>query len=126
MNRQQVKNEPGSADFHCPVSIGDVSATLTTQQIYRGIMQGNPAEEITITFPSAVELIQKAPKIPIAGFVIRFSIRNDGRGVINLAAGEGGNTNGVMAIRPSPDAARFIIRYASVTSGMESYTLVRE
>jgi len=126
MNRQTVKNEPGSADFHCPISIGDVSATLTTQQVYRGIMQGNPADEITITFPTAVDLIQKAPKIPIAGYVIRFSIRNDGRGVINLVAGDGGSTNGVMAVRPSPDAAKFALRYTSVTSGMESYTLIRE
>lgn len=126
MSRQTVKNEPGSADFNCPISIGDVSATLTTQQVYRGIMQGSPSEEITITLPTAVELIQKSPKIPIAGYVIRFSIRNDGRGVLNLLPGDGGNTNGIMAIRPSPDAARFALRYTSVTSGMESYTLIRE
>lgn len=89
-------------------------------------MQGAPNEEISVNLPTAVDLIQKSPKVPIAGFVIRFSIRNDGRGVINLSAGDGGTTNGVMAVRPSPDAAHFALRYTSVTSGMESYTVIRE
>jgi len=99
---------------------------LKTGQIYRGLMQGSPNEEITLTFPSAIALIREAPKFPIAGFVKRFSIRNDGRAVINVIPGEGGTTNGVMTVRASPDAAHFALRYTSITSSQESYQIIRE
>lgn len=126
MDRPMIKMDPGSSDFDSPVNIGDVSTVLKCPQIYRGLMQGSPNEEITLTFPSAVDLIRGAPKVPIAGFVKRFSIRNDGRAVINLEPGEGGTTNGIMAVRASPDAAHFALRYTSVTSSMEAYQIIRE
>jgi hypothetical protein len=126
MERPMVKSDPGSSDFDSPVNIGDTSTTLKPAQIYRGLMQGSPNEEITLIFPSAVELIRGAPKVPIAGFVKRFSIRNDGRAAVTVVPGEGGTSNGIMTIRASPDAAHFALRYTSVTSSMEAYQIIRE
>lgn len=125
--RQTVKFEAGSSDFDSPVNIGDVSATLTTIQLFRGLLYGAPETEAVYTLPSAVSLIKEAPKIPIAGYCKRFSVRNDSKkSVMRLEVGDGGSTSGSMTIPVSDYAAHFVLRYSSVTSGVESYQIIRE
>jgi len=126
MEKGSIKAGAQSSDFSTIAKVGDVSSNLTVPQIFRGILQSAPKEEITLTLPSAAHLVHQPQLTPVQGYVWRFSLRNDGQSVINLSTGDGGVTDGNMSIKCSPDAARFVIRYINVASGNESYILVRE
>lgn len=126
MNKPAMKPDPLSGNTDCPTNIGDSSTTLTVQQIFRGILQSSPQEDISIVFPNAVDMVKDAPMIPFDKAVKRFSIRNGGTGVITLMAGTGGDIDGVIEVRPSPDAARFALRYTCLTTGQQSYKIIRE
>ncbi len=124
--RDTIKFERGNSEFDSPVTIPTTSADLTTAQIFRGLLAGASDGEATYTLPSASVLIKEAPKIPIAGYCKRFSIRNDGRSAMTLAVGEGGSIQGSPTIPASQYAAHFVLRFSSVTSSAESYQIIRE
>lgn len=124
--RDTIKFERGNSEFDSPVAIPNSSDLLTTAQIFRGLLYGAPESESVYTLPSAAALIKEAPKIPIAGYCKRFSIRNDGRSAMTLAVGEGGSIQGSPTIPASMYAAHFVLRFSSVTSGVEAYQIIRE
>lgn len=124
--RQTVVFKPGSNDFDSPVQIGNVSMTLQAAQLFRGLLQCSPEASITLTFPTAAQLIAASPEIPIAKYCKRFSIRNDGRAPVTIIAGEGGVIDGSDTVSASNFAAHYVLRFTSVTSGVESYQIIRE
>jgi len=125
MQREKVKFERGGGEFDSQVNI-DGSTSLSTQQIFKGMLCANPDAEIVYKLPSATTLVKEAPKEPIAGWCKRFSIRNDGRATITLEIGDGGSMNGSPNIPVSSYAAQFVLRFTSVSTGAESYQLIRE
>lgn len=120
-----VQMDKGSPDFDSIVNIGNETGIIDANHIFRGLLHTSPEGEITKTFPSAAELIKACPVIPIAGYSKSFSIRNDGRSAITIAPGEGGSINGSDTISASSYAAHYKIRFTSVTSGVESYQIIR-
>lgn len=126
-NRKTIQFVHGSDDFSSIVSVGNEDTTIQASHIFRGLLQSSPEKEIVLTFPTAAQLIQSCPSvIPIAGYCKRFSLRNDGRAAITIAAGTGGSINGSDTIAVSNYAAHYVLRFTSVTSGVEAYQIIRE
>lgn len=126
MQKQQARVIPGAPEFDGVVAIGNESCSLEAKAIFRGILQCSPDREATFSFPSAVELIEASPITPCAGYCKRFSIRNDGRAAATIIPGSGGSINGSSSISASSYAAHYVLRFANVSPGNESYQIIRE
>jgi len=124
--RQTIEYKLGSDNFNSIVKLEPKSRVLTTQEIFRGILQCAPEISVTFIFPTAAQLIKEWPEIPRAGYSKTFTFRNDGSQPITLTAGEGGSMDGDDSIAVSSYAAHFRLRFGDVTSGMESYQIIRE
>jgi hypothetical protein len=124
--RQTVQYVLGSDNWNSIVKLDPIDSNLTTQQIFRGILQVTPDTSITFTFPSAAQLIKEWPEIPKAGYSKTFTIRNDGTQPITVVAGIGGIIDGDSTIAVSSYAAHYRLRFGDVTSGVESYQIIRE
>jgi hypothetical protein len=121
-----VSYDRTSPDFDNVVNLGSTSLDIKGEQIFRGILQCSPESEIVLTMPSASALIKACPVIPCAGYCKRFSIRNDGRAAATLVCGEGGSFNGSDTVSASNYASHYVLRFTSVTSGVEAYQIIRE
>lgn len=126
-NRQKIQLDPLSDSFKSVVLLPDNDVNVTTAQVIKGIFQCAPTNSITITLPSAEQLIKEWPLIPISGYSRSFTIRNDSASsIITLVPGKGGTINGSDVISASKYAAHYRLRFSDVTSGVESYVIVRE
>jgi len=126
-NRAKIQLDPLSDSFKSIVNLQDGDSTITTAQLIKGIFQGNPSGSISITLPSAEQLIKEWPLIPISGYSRTFTIRNDSpNSIITIIPGKGGVINGSDVISASKYAAHYRLRFSDVTSGVESYVIIRE
>lgn len=125
-DRKKVHMDLSSSEFDGIVKLGKSSIVVPPDSVFRGILQANPENEMVLTFPSASQLIKSCPVIPCNGYCKRFSIRNDGTSGITLDVGEGGSIDGSAQISVSSHASHFCLRFTNVTSGIESYQLIRE
>lgn len=107
------------------VNVGDVDAILTVKQIHAGLMYSTPESDITLTFPSAEAFVKFGPRKPVLHTCRRFSIRNDGTAAITIVAGAGGSINGSSTVSASSYAAHYVLRFTSITPGLESYQIIR-
>jgi len=126
MQRPQAKLVPGAAEFDGIAVIGNESCNIDPKLIFRGLLQCSPEMEVVFTFPSAAELIAACPILPCAGYCKRFSIRNDGRAAATISPGPGGSVNGSSTVSASNYASHYVLRFTSVTSGVEAYQIIRE
>jgi hypothetical protein len=124
--RNSVQNVLGSDNWNAIVKLDPKDLTLTTAQIFRGILQINADVSSTLTFPSAAQLIKEWPEIPKAGYSKTFTIRNDGTQPVTIVAGIGGEIDGDSTIAVSSYAAHYRLRFGDVTSGVEAYQIIRE
>lgn len=126
-NRAKIQLDPLSDSFKSIVNLQDGDSTITTAQLIKGIFQGSPSGSISITLPSAEQLIKEWPLIPISGYSRTFTIRNDSpNSIITIIPGKGGVINGSDVISASKYAAHYRLRFSDVTSGVESYVIIRE
>jgi hypothetical protein len=126
-NRAKIQLDPLSDNFKSIVILPDNDVVVTTAQLIKGIFQAAPTGSVTITLPSAAQLIKEWPLIPISGYSRVFTIRNDSaNAIITLVPGKGGSVNGSDVISASKYAAHYRLRFSDVTSGVESYVIVRE
>jgi len=126
-NRAKIQLDPLSDSFKSIVNLQDGDSIITTAQLIKGIFQGNPSGSISITLPSAEQLIKEWPLIPISGYSRTFTIRNDSpNSIITIIPGKGGVINGSDVISASKYAAHYRLRFSDVTSGVESYVIIRE
>ena len=128
MDRPKVNFEHGSSNFNTPVNVGGTNVILTPAQIFRGLLRSAPEENntITLTLPSAADLISAFPKVIPSGFCWRFSVRNDGKSLITIEPGKGGSVDGYNTVPVSQYAMKFVLRFSSVTSSAEAYQLISE
>lgn len=124
--RKQAQLDLSSSDFDGIINVGSDSCTLASGAVFRGLLQCSPDTEITITFPTAAQLIAASPILPCQGFCKRFSIRNDGTSAVTIVAGDGGSINGSSTVPASSYASHYVLRFTSVTSGVESYQIIHE
>jgi hypothetical protein len=111
--------------FHSPSDIGNVSATLTADQILTGILTSAPTGPVTFTLPSAADLVSKFDKAKVVGYGVHLYVRNDGVALISLSAGSGGSISGMATVAASAYAAHYILRLTNVGPGVEAYQLIR-
>jgi hypothetical protein len=124
--RRTVQLDPASSDFDTIVKLNNDGGAIPAPSVFRGILQCTPNAEITLTFPTAAQLISACPVIPCAGYCKKFSIRNDSQNsAITLVAGDGGSIDGSSTVAASAYAAHYVLRFTSVTSGVEAYMIIR-
>lgn len=123
--KEAVEFGSQAENFLVSASVGNVSATLTADQILGGIVYSNPAGAINLTLPSATSLVAANPKYAVVGFGKHLYIRNDGLGAISLIAGAGVTIQGSSTVAVSAYAAHYYLRITSVTAGAEAYQLIR-
>ncbi len=126
MQKQQARATPGAPEFDGIANIGNESGTVEAKLVFRGLLQCAPDREIVFTFPAVTELLEASPVTPCAGYCKRFSIRNDGRAAATVVPGKGGSINGSATVSASSYAAHYVLRFTNVSSGNESYQIIRE
>ena len=124
-NRDIIEYDELSDNFNTEVDVGNVDVTLTADQVFQGILYSAPSIAITLTFPSAADLVKANDKTKVAGYGRHLYIRNDGSALITVAAGTGGAISGTASAAASAYASHFYIRFANVGAGVESYQIIR-
>jgi len=104
---------------------GDVTATLTIDQLIKGLVYSNPGGAITLTTPSAANIVSGDVDSEV-GRGFEFSIINkNGVGTITLGLGAGITLTGSSAIAIS-SSATFYVRYTNVTNAAEAVEIFRK
>jgi len=103
---------------------GNSSATLTASSVLGGILTSNPGAAITLTLPTAAQLVA-ADNNAAVGKGYRFTIINlNGTNAITLAGGTGITLVGTAGINANTSGS-FYLSYTNVTSGTQAITIYR-
>ena len=118
---------------HTDATVGN--ATITIAQVLTGILEADPAADITYTLPTAALAVAGVVGAAV-GDCIDFSVINTGTAtadeIITVAMPSDGTAVGYhgvkcagVAVGDSEGSGMFRIRFTNVTSGAEAYTSYR-
>tara|TARA_R110002072_G_scaffold45565_5_gene126896 strand:+ start:93615 stop:94007 length:393 start_codon:yes stop_codon:yes gene_type:complete len=124
--KQVYPSDATGGNFNSVCIVDPDGGLLTTLQIFKGILQCAPVNEITFRIPDAKDILDKSPFQLKHGCCWRFSFRNDGSSGITLEVGAGGSSNGSRSVAVSSYAAHFILRFTNTHSDDPYYELIRE
>ena len=110
-------------------------ATITIAQVLSGILEADPAADITYTLPTAALAVAGVTGAAV-GDCIDFSVINTGTAaadeIITVAMGTSGTAVGYhgvkcagVAVGDSEGSGMFRLRFTNVTAGAEAYTSYR-
>ncbi len=120
-------------DAHTDATAGN--ATITIAQVLTGILEADPAADITYTLPTAALAVAGVTGVAV-GDCIDFSVINTGTAtadeIITVAMGTSGTAVGYMGVKcagvavgDSEGSGLFRMRFTNVTSSSEAYTVYR-
>ena len=98
------------------------SGTLTAQQVYNHIITSSGASSITITLPTAAQLVSQLPN-PVVNNVFALDVFNPyGSNTITIAVGSGGTATNSLAVSAGT-GKKMMIWFTNVTAGSEAYSV---
>jgi len=111
------------------------NATITIAQVLTGILEADPAADITYTLPTAALAVAGTVGVAV-GDCIDFSVINTGTAtadeIITVAMGTSGTALGSMGVKcagvavgDSEGSGLFRLRFTNVTASSEAYTVYR-